>query len=110
MIWLYGGEAEDTTAQIPDPAVLTVESQWDSFEVLHFPEVVDEGKGWDPEGRTLGVYGVFAESNVWLYAYIWRIGTGAEAPPDPEPYADLLAGVADQVRGQLEVNAQYEGD
>jgi hypothetical protein len=41
-------------------------------------------------------------------AELWRIGTGAEAPPDPEPYVELLAALADQVQGQ-EINDRSEG-
>jgi hypothetical protein len=108
--WPYGADAKDRADRIPDWVALSVDLQWDSSQVIHYPEVRNDDFGWDPEGRSLAVHGVFAESNVWMYAYIWRTGTGAAAPPDPEPYADLLAGVADQVRGQLEIKAQYEGD
>lgn len=110
MSWIYGTDFENQADRIPDRVALSIDSQWDSSAVVHFPEVRSDGKGWDPDGKTLAVYGAFAESNVWLYAYIWRIGTGATTPPDPEPYAELLAGLADQVQGQLEVDDRYEGN
>lgn len=108
--WPYASDYVDRPDEIPDRVPLSVETQWESFEVGQFPEVRNDKLGWDPEGKSLAVFGVFAESNVWLYAYIWREGTGASAPPDPGLYADLIADLADQVRGQLEVNEFYEGD
>ena len=108
--WPYGADADERAEEIPAFIEVQVESQWESFQVVQYPQVRDDDFGWDPQGRSLAVQGVFAESNVWIILDLWRTGTGASEPPDPGPYAELVAGVADQVRDQLAVYEGYEGD
>jgi hypothetical protein len=108
--WPYGADARERPEELPPYIELQVDSQWESFEVAQYPEVRNDDFGWDPEGRSLAVQGVFAESNVWVLFDLWRSGTGAPATPEPGPYADLIAELADQVRGQLEVYEGYKGD
>jgi hypothetical protein len=107
--WPYGEDFQAQRDQLPEWVALPANSQWESSEVVQYPEVRDDDFGWDPDGKSLAVYGVFAESNVWLYAYVWRTGTGAAEAPDPEPYADLLVDLTDQVRDTLAVNESYTG-
>lgn len=107
--WPYGGDYEDQAEQIPEPLFLSVQSQWESNVFWQNLELRDDDYGWDPEGKSTAVQGVFSESNVWGYAYIWRSGAGASEAPDPEAYVAVLSDLADQVRSKLEVSDLYEG-
>ena len=45
--------------------------------------------------------GTFTDGNAVAQVFLWKTGFEETAVPEPEPYADQISALADEVLGQL---------
>ncbi|GAB3994534.1 hypothetical protein GCM10029992_09240 [Glycomyces albus] len=109
--WAYtSDEVENSPELLPEPVEQPVDSHWNSGRLWYFPETSDDGSHWDAGGHGLKMLGVFADGNVLARVYLWKTGNEEPGTPAPEPYAEQMNSLADQVFEQLSTDDGYEPD